>query len=92
VKPYNIKHFETGVNVWVDLDHILEIFEPVAMRICYQYMFKDKHSTIEFIQRLTNDARADIKSRERINAEIYNDVYIPFLEAWKNKDVINVSK
>lgn len=80
MKPYNLKWclFER----WIDLDFIMHIDVPVycgeEVTLSYQLKYSTQPTNVILY---SND-------RKKFN----NQVFLPFLEAWKNKDVINVSK
>lgn len=79
MKPYNIKFKNT--NKWVDLDHVLEIDEPTRRDIFYYVYYR----------MMFNDKVFSIGCHQDNEKEFYNECYLPFLEAWKNKDNQNES-
>lgn len=91
MKPYNFKLNKVlKFSKWIDLDHVLEISEfsgdyfDGGVSIRYQLAFLEKESEIYF--------RNPISSKCVEFLEEFREEYNKFLEAWKNKDVINVSK
>lgn len=76
MKPYNING--CGINKWIDLDSVLEIDAPNFYQMRYRLAFTDDYVYVKY----------DFVDQYKFERECYR----PFLEAWKNKDVINVSK
>ncbi len=79
MKPYNLK-WRYQIDRWIDLDWIIHINYPEncgehKIILSYQIQYQDKET--------------EINLRSEDYKKFHNEVYIPFLEAWKNKDVIN---
>jgi len=79
MKPYNLK-WRYQIDRWIDLDWIIHINSPIncgghKIILSYQIQYQDKET--------------ELYLRSEDYKKFHNEVYIPFLEAWKNKDVIN---
>jgi len=75
--PYNLKWYL--FDRWIDLDWIVHINHPKnygeKIILSYQIKYQEKETEITLYA--------------RDYTKFHNEVFLPFLEAWKNKDVIN---